>query len=311
MTDTVQQIAVIYYTQTGQLRHLAEQVISSFPPNYKVDFLNIESKRKFAFPWNSLSFFDAMPECVLEEGGEVTLHGYDGNKKYDLVILAFQPWFLSPSLPVTGFMQSDLAHVLLNGSKVVTLIGARNMWLNAQEKIKKHLIRLNAQLVGNIAFVDSSPNLVSTLTVIRWAFKGQKEASRFLPEAGVQQAEINRAPEFGKAIVKAIETGNWTDLQSDLIEAGAVEIKPGLILLEETGTKQFKIWAKKIKSKGEPGSPERKPLVTLFKNMLITGIFILSPIKGIVSKIQAFANRNRLKRDLKYFQSVQYRDNKF
>jgi len=311
MDQESKQIGIVYFTQTGQLKTLVDKVVSAFPENYQIDYIQIEPKRKFPFPWNGWHFFDAMPECVLEQGEEIELSGYSEEKRYDLLILAYQPWFLSPSLPFTSFMQSDFAEPLVRGTKIVTLIGARNMWLNAQEKIKKHIIRLGGHLAGNIAFVDSSPNLVSTLTVIRWAFKGQKEASGWLPEAGIQQKEIDRAPSFGKSIVNAFETDSWDGLQSDLVEKGAVELKPGLILLEETGTKQFRIWAKKIKSKGSPGSKERKPLVLFFKNILIVGIFIFSPVKAVASRIQTFLNRKRLKEDLIYFKSVDYRDNAF
>ena len=271
MNQDQKHIGVVYFTQTGQLKHLVERVLSVFPDNYKVDYLRTVPEHSFPFPWSSWKFFDAMPECVLEDGMEVEVEGIIKGKRYDLLIVAFQPWFLHPSLPMTSFMQNEIAETLISGTKILTLIGARNMWLNAQEKIKKHIIRLGGHLVGNIAFVDSSPNLVSTLTVIRWAFKGQKEASKFLPEAGIQQ----------------------------------------LILLEETGTKQFKIWAKKIKSKGGPGSLERKPIVLLFKNILIVGIFIVSPIKGLVSKFQAILKRRRLESDLIYYKSVDYIDNKF
>lgn len=311
MEEDIKHIGVVYFTQTGQLKSLVDKVTSLFPSNYEIDYLRIVPERPFPFPWNSWKFFDVMPECVLEEGMEVEVEGIKAEKRYDLLIIAYQPWFLSPSLPMTSFMQSEFASSLINGTRILTVIGARNMWLNAQEKIKKHLLRLGGHLVGNIAFVDSSPNLVSTLTVIRWAFKGQKQASKWLPEAGVQQNEINRAPDFGASIVQAMESGHWDDLQDHLVAKGAVELKPGLILLEETGTKQFKIWAKKIKKKGGPGSLERKPIVLLFKNILITGIFVLSPFKGLVSKIQTMLKRKRLENDLIYFKSVSYRDNTF
>ena len=311
MDQEIIHIGVVYFTQTGQLKDLVDKVTSVFPSNYEIDYLRIVPERKFPFPWNTWKFFDVMPECVLEEGMEVDVEGIKTGKRYDLLIIAYQPWFLSPSLPMTSFMQSEFASSLINGTRVLTIIGARNMWLNAQEKIKKHILRLGGHLVGNIAFVDSSPNLVSTLTVIRWAFKGQKGASKWLPEAGIQQNEINRAPGFGTAIIKAIEGDQWDDLQDRLVTLGAVELKPGLILLEETGIKQFKIWARKIKKKGGLESPERKPIVLLFKNILITGIFVLSPFKGLVSKIQTMLKRKRLENDLIYFKSVSYRDNTF
>src|SRR5207248_896006 len=46
-------------------------------------------------------------------------------------------------------------------------------------------------------------NLISLFTVIRWSFSGQKEASRWLPAAGVQDKDIEAAARFGRPILEA------------------------------------------------------------------------------------------------------------
>src|SRR5262249_46476839 len=144
----------------------------------------------FTFPWDKQQFYDTMPETVLARPRAVQPLKVNPDEHFDLVILAYQPWFLSPSQPTAAFLQSEGAARLLKGKKVLTLIAARNMWLNAQERVKTHLQEIGAALVGNIALVDTSSNLISVLTVLRWQFKGQKEATRFLPPAGVQEKEI-------------------------------------------------------------------------------------------------------------------------
>ncbi|MCO5276536.1 MAG: hypothetical protein M9911_00975 [Saprospiraceae bacterium] len=304
-------IAVFYYSQTGQLKELVEKCLDSLPAHIEIDWIKIVPKNDFPFPWSGIQFFNTMPECVMEEGIEVVLEQFTHNKKYDLIVLAFQPWFLHPSLPISGFMQSEQASNIFKENKVITIIGARNMWLNALEKIKRYLYQWKSYHVGNIAFVDSSPNLVSTLTIIRWLFKGRKGASRFLPKAGIQDAELLRAPEYGKIIGNALMEDNWQTLQSQLVDAGAVSLNPGLILLERTGIKQFNQWAKRIKKRGDSGSLERIPMVRVFKNFLIFGIFVMSPIKAIISRIMIFAKRKSLASDLIYFKSVTYNENKF
>ncbi|KXK21405.1 MAG: hypothetical protein UZ08_BCD001000158 [Candidatus Parvibacillus calidus] len=86
-------IAILYYTQTGQLKMLAEKVSEGFSGDCRVDFIEIIPVKQFPFPWNTIEFFDAMPECVLEEGSEIRLSGYEEGKHYDLVILAYQHGF--------------------------------------------------------------------------------------------------------------------------------------------------------------------------------------------------------------------------
>ena len=66
-------IGVFYYSQTGQLKELVDKCLDSLPPEVEIDYFRIVSKKEFPFPWESIQFFDAMPECVMEEGVEVVI----------------------------------------------------------------------------------------------------------------------------------------------------------------------------------------------------------------------------------------------
>ena len=57
--------------------------------------------------------------------------------KYDLIIFGYQPWFLSPSLPATALLKNETFKKIMKNSPIVTVIGARNMWLNSQESVKQ------------------------------------------------------------------------------------------------------------------------------------------------------------------------------
>ena len=167
-------ILVLYYTQSGQLRDILAHLVKDIKDQASIDFVEVEPVTPFPWPWNAYEFFDAMPETVQRIGREVkplpvSVH----RKQYDLVILGYQPWFLNPSQPITGFLHSNDASILA-GKPVITVVGSRNMWLNSQEQIKQDLNKLNATLIGNIVLIDKQPNLISTLTVVRWAFSGQK-----------------------------------------------------------------------------------------------------------------------------------------
>ena len=95
---------------------------------------------------------------------------------FDLIILAYQIWYLSPSVPISTFLQSKQAERIMKGKPVVTLVGARNMWLMAQEKVKKRLNDIGAKLVANIALVDRNKNLISAVTIVYWMMTGKKKS---------------------------------------------------------------------------------------------------------------------------------------
>ena len=52
------------------------------------------------------------------------------DEQFDLVILAYQVWYLAPSGPITAFLKSEAGRRLLHGRPVVTVIACRNMWLH-------------------------------------------------------------------------------------------------------------------------------------------------------------------------------------
>ncbi len=298
-------ILVIYYSQTGQLKHILNSILSLLSSKCNIDFVPIVPKKKFPFPWSNLTFFDCMPECVLqipEEIEDMTIP----DKEYDLVVLGYQPWFLSPSIPFTSFLESKYASVL-NNKKVITVIGSRNMWLNAQEKIKEKLISLNAQLVGNIVFRDKNPNLTSILTVIRWSFKGKKEAGKFLPEAGVSMNDIQEASNYGPIIFSHVADSEH--LHEKLLDQGSVFLSPALIILEKRGITNFRKFAGFIRKKGERGNLNRQSRVKLFNRLLLIGVFILSPISAISAKLSVLFNKKSLEKEVAYFKSIGYKQN--
>lgn len=297
-------ILVIYYTQTGQLANILQHMLSGVAAEVDITTIEYKPVNDFPFPWTSDQFFDAMPECVKEIPVELNPISIP-DKPYDLVILGYQPWYLSPSIPTTSFLKSDAAKIL-SGLPVVTVVGSRNMWLNAQEKVKSALHHLGAKHIGNIVMADTNHNLISLFTVIRWAFKGQKEAGRWLPEAGVQTPDIEGAARFGPILVNALKTKQTDQLQQRLLEAGAVSLKPTLIVLEKRGITNFRKFATYIREKGGPGNAERRPRVILFKRLLLTGIFVLSPISGLSAKLISIFRKKSFRKQINYFKGIGY-----
>ena len=301
----MKKILVIYFTQSGQLRSILDNVVQDIKGETEIDYAEIKLVKPFPFPWKASSFFDAMPECVLQIPSAIQPMPQLRAKDYDLVIFGYQPWFLSPSNPSNSFLKSEWANVL-KGKPVLTVIGSRNMWLNAQEKVKAEFERLGANHVGNIVLEDKNSNLVSLLTIIRWLFKGQKEASKRLPAAGVSDSDITDAHRYGKPILEHLQQNKHPGLQAQLLLMGAIHLRPGLIVLEKRGVSQFPKWAKRARAKGEPGNPERAKVIKNFQRLLLTAIFVLSPITSMVANLQTALSKKRLMKEVDYFKGVQY-----
>ncbi|KMQ66908.1 dialkylresorcinol condensing enzyme DarA [Chryseobacterium angstadtii] len=271
-------ILVIYYSQTGQLEDIVKNVAQPFEAKkeeYDVTYYNIQLKEDFPFPWPEDVFFNTFPESYLQIPKEIFPPSEDIlNKKYDLILFGYQVWYLTPSIPIISFLKSGFAEKILKGTDVVTISGTRNMWMLSQEKLKVYLKDLGAKLVGNIALVDRHDNYTSVLTILRWLTTGQKEKAGMLPAAGVSDEEISGSVKYGNIIEKHFSTGNISDLQPDLVQNGAIEIRPFLVRVEKVGNKIFTIWSNLIIKKKE----KRPLLIKFFKVYLMAAIWIISPV---------------------------------
>jgi len=300
-------VLVLYYSQSGQLRDILNEVVRELRGKAELTFAEIEPVQPFPFPWPAHAFFDAMPETVAHVPVAIKpLPAAVREAAYDLIILGYQPWYLNPSLPVSSFLQTKDAAALFRNRPVVTVIGCRNMWLHGQEKVKEYLKNMDARLVGNIVLEDRQPNLISVLTVVRWAFRGQKEASRWLPAAGVQEADIRAAARFGKPLIARLASGDFSGLQDELLALDAIRLRGGLVLLEQRGIRNFRKWSAFIRAKGGPGNPARAGRVRRFRWLLTIAIFILSPLSGLSAAIRQQLSRKRLAADVAYFRQIAY-----
>lgn len=267
-------ILVVYYSQSGQLREIAENFTAPFAKaGHQVEFFQVRMKNEFPFPWKSKAFFDAMPESVLGIPAEMVTPQFK-EEKYDLVIFAYQPWFLSPSIPASSVLQHPAFQKLLKGTPVLTLIGSRNMWINAQERVKKTIKQIGGNLVGNVVYYDRHNNFVSAVTIQYWMFTGKKD--RWLgifPKPGVADAEINAAGNFGTVALQALESGNFPALQPRLAELKAVSPQTTLMFIEGRAPKIFRLWAGLIIRK-----KNRALWLQIFKYYLLFALFIIAPI---------------------------------
>lgn len=298
-------VLVIYYSQSGQLKRVLDQLVSPLQKDETIDvtFYEIALEKPYPFPWKKADFFDVFPESFkqIEQAvfppSEAILR-----KKYDLVIVGYQVWYLTPSIPVNSFLKSVYAKQLLAHTPVVTVSGSRNMWIMAQEKIKVLLKSLNSQLVGNIALVDRNINLVSVITIVDWMFSGkQRKVYGILPKPGISSEEIQQSFRFGETIKKYLNNNDYQRLQEELIQQEAVEVRHFLVSMDRKANRLFSIWASLIYK----STPRKRPfLLKCFNLYLFIAIWFISPIVHLIHIILYPLKYRKIQRDKKYFQGI-------
>jgi hypothetical protein len=299
---------VVFYSQTGQLKAIVDSVLAPLGEDFELAIEELKPVPPYPFPWRGMTFFQVFPESVQEIPCALGPFKFNPVQDYDLVILAYQVWYLSPSIPFTAFLQSAEAEKALKGKPVVTILGVRNMWVMAQERVKELVRGLGGTLVGNIVLVDPNPNLVSVLTIGRWLMKGEKKGrgliSGIFPPAGVPEQNIREAAKFGRVIQEAFRIGQLDKLQDQLLEKGAVRIKPVLVSIEKRGRMMFEFWSKFILKKGGYGDPAREGRLKLFKYYLFGVIYLISPMVSLIFCFIRRMNYKKTWRSKEYYSQV-------
>ena len=290
-------VLLVQYSQTGQLTDVTRNIIQPLleDPNIAVTVENVRPRQPYPFPWPILRFFDTFPEAVYLDPPEMEPLTVDPAKRFDLAILAYQVWFLSPSLPITGFLKSEAARQLLRETPVVTVIACRDMWLMAQEQVRKLLAEYSARLIGNVALVDEAGSLGSFLATPIWVLTGSRGPHLFglLPRAGVKPEQITASRRFGTRIASVFESNGPLD-ETLLRNLGAVNVNERLIASEQTARRSFLIWGRLLRSLGKQGAFIRKPVLLLYILFLVTLILTFVPLSMLVKALFAPLTRHRV-----------------
>lgn len=271
----MKRVLTIHFSQSGQLTSIVKN-FSSQLVGCDIEHQVIRLENDYPFPWTTPVFFDCMPETVLERPVPLKKVDFKADK-YDLIVIGYQPWFLSPSLPITSLLKDEQFKDIMKNTPIITLIGSRNMWLNAQESVKKLIKDAGGRLVGNVALADKASNLIGVVTILHWMLTGQKTSKwGIFPKPGVSDEDIEGVKVFGEIANIALQENNFDQLQASFVQKGGADINTSILFIEGKAKKIFNVWATIIDKKSKEG--KRKFWVNAFKYYLIFVLFVVSPI---------------------------------
>jgi hypothetical protein len=283
----MKRVLLVHFSQTGQLTRVARRLSSPLAGAGDVELVEevLRPRRPYPFPWPAWRFLDVMPETVLLEPPVLEPLAVGADEHFDLVVLAYQVWYLAPSGPMTAFLKSGEGKRLLRGRPVVTVIACRNMWLVAQETVKQLIQEAGGRLRDNVAFIDAGGTLATFVTTPRWVLTGRRDAFWGLPAAGVAEEEIANAARFGLALLAALRAGREREEAPMLAGLGAARVDPKLIFSERAARRAFSAWSRLIRLGGAPGSIARVPMLALFSVYLVAMILTVVPTSLLVQWI--------------------------
>lgn len=297
-------LVVHYCSPSGQLSEVIRNLTAPLAEAGGVELHQVvlRPREPYPYPWPLLRFFDTFPETIYLDPPAIEPLGPDATLRYDLVILGYQVWFLSPSGPTAAFLKSPEARTLLKDTPVVTVIACRDMWLMAQERVKELLAACGARLVGNVVLVDEAGSVGSFLATPLWMLTGNRgpRLGGLIPRAGVKPEQIRDSRRFGERIASALRAGQPLD-DGLLRHLGAVKVNTKLIATEKAARRSFLAWGALLRALGPQGSRARQPVVAFYIVFLITLLIVVLPVSALLKTLTAPLLRARIAAQQAYF----------
>ncbi|MDR2364624.1 MAG: dialkylresorcinol condensing enzyme [Zoogloeaceae bacterium] len=281
-------VLVVSYSQSGQMADIVSALTRPLlDAGIGIHHEALRPQPAFPFPWPFFAFLDVFPESARLDPRPNHPLAVDADTSFDLVIIAWTVWYLSPSQPITAFLQSEAGRRLVNGRPVVSVVACRNMWFSAFDALKILVADAGGQLVDHVAMIDPAPALATFLTTPRWMFTGRRDCFMGLPPAGVDARQTAAAARFGVALANALARDEEKRGTAMLRGLGAVRVVPHLIFSERAGRRAFSVWSGIIRRCGRAGQRRRIPALCLFALYLVIMILTVVPASLLLQRLAA------------------------
>jgi hypothetical protein len=263
--------AVVYlYSQTGQLREVADALTAPLiARGWDIRWVQIQPRVAFPFPWPIRRFFGVFPAAVDPEALVELIEPAGGfyTDQGELVILAYQVWYLAPSLPIRSLLKAHPEAV--SNRSVVSLIACRNMWYSAAIEVSALLRSAGARRAQVIAATDTRPQATTFVTTLRWLLTGRREPFLWFGRAGIGEAELARVADVGRCIA-----------ESRRCPQDAAPIVATLAAADLLAGKVFRRWGAAVRSAQRLGAVVQAASLATFVLGLVIGIVVGLPLIG-------------------------------
>ncbi|MFR9752992.1 hypothetical protein ACL02S_18420 [Nocardia sp. 004] len=275
--------AVVFeYSQTGQLTESVDALVAPLiTSGWRVRRIAVEPVRPFPFPWPVPRFFGVFPACVDEDATVdlatpvSELHSKPG----ELVILAYQVWYLAPSLPIRTLLNRH--RDIFAEREVLTLVVCRDKWYSAAVEVHRRLTEMGARIAGAVAAIDTRAHALTLVSTLRWLLFGKRDGSWF-GRAGVGPEELSRLAELGERIA---EQKSADEIAAVLRDNDSAPVMPVLAAADLMAGKMFRRWGGGIRRASLIGAPARVAMLMAFVIWLGIAIIAGLPVLALARLI--------------------------
>src|SRR5271168_1827289 len=161
MNATKPKVLFVYFTYTNQTLKVLEamtEVLRDRGCEVQHARIDLTDSRytarfhEFPMPRPFIELVGMIPAEIFRKTGEISIPDEARGGDYDLVCIGSPTWWLSTSVPIRSYLESEAASAALNGKSFATVVVCRRYYGHNLRTVKKLAIARGAKYLDGIHF---------------------------------------------------------------------------------------------------------------------------------------------------------------
>jgi hypothetical protein len=216
MNATKHKVLFVYFTYTKQTLKVLEAMTEVFRDRgYEVEHAAIDLTdsrytarfHEFPMPRPFIELIGMIPAEILRKTGEISIPEEARGGDYDLVCIGSPTWWLSTSVPIRSYLDSEAAGTVLKDTPFATVVVCRRYFGHNLRTVKKLATQRGGRYLDAIHFAYQGGQVKSLLSLLSYLGSGEYR-KRYLgvpiPPTNIQEDQLDIARGFAKKLADGL-----------------------------------------------------------------------------------------------------------
>ena len=206
------EVLFVYFTYTKQTLKVLEAMTEVFRDRgFEVTHAAIDLTdsrytarfHEFPMPRPFIELVGMIPAEILRKTGEISIPDEARHGDYDLVCIGSPTWWLSTSVPIRSYLESDAAGEVLSDTLFATVVVCRRYFGHNLRTVKKLAGQRGGEYLDGIHFAYQGGQIKSLLSLLSYLGSGEYR-KRYLgvpiPPTNIQEDQLGTARAFANGL---------------------------------------------------------------------------------------------------------------
>jgi hypothetical protein len=216
MNTTKPKVLFVYFTYTKQTLKVLEAMTEVFRDRgCEVEHAAIDLTdsrytarfHEFPMPRPFIELVGMIPAEILRKTGEISIPDEAARGDYDLVCIGSPTWWLSTSVPIRSYLESDAASTALKDTSFATVVVCRRYFGHNLRTVKKLATQRGGKYLDGIHFAYQGGQVKSLLSLLSYLGSGEYR-KRYLgvpiPPTNIQDDQLQEARTFANGLADGL-----------------------------------------------------------------------------------------------------------